>query len=160
MRLGDAPESGNFEDRTGQSGGGGGLGGGLIGMILPLVASRFGIVGVLVLGLGYCALTSLGGGAAIKIMDSSLICNPKLVRHFRTIAEREGIPHQMEILSAGGTDAGSVQRQHGGIPAFTLSIPTRYVHTVNEMVSVADLQACIDLLARFLEEAHTGDYSL
>ena len=61
MRLGDAPESGNFEDRTGR-GGGGGLGGGLIGMILPLVASRFGIVGVLVLGLGYCALSSLGGG--------------------------------------------------------------------------------------------------
>jgi len=105
-------------------------------------------------------VTTLGGGAAIKIMDSSLICNPKLVRHFRTIAEREGIPHQMEILSAGGTDAGSVQRQRGGIPAFTLSIPTRYVHTVNEMVSAADLQACIDLLARFLEEAHTGDYSL
>ena len=65
MRLGDAPESGNFEDRTGQSGGGGGLGGGLIGMILPLVASRFGIVGVLLLGLGYCALTSLGGGGGI-----------------------------------------------------------------------------------------------
>ena len=65
MRLGDAPESGNFEDRTGQSRGGGGLGGmggGLIGMILPLVASRFGIVGVLVLGLGYCALSSLGSG--------------------------------------------------------------------------------------------------
>ena len=62
MRLGDAPESGNFEDRTGQRGGGGGIGGGLIGMILPLVASRFGIVGVLVLGLGYCALSSLGGG--------------------------------------------------------------------------------------------------
>ncbi|MGI8932269.1 MAG: neutral zinc metallopeptidase, partial [Sphingomicrobium sp.] len=64
MRLGDAPESGNFEDRTGQRGGGG-LGGGLIGMILPLVASRFGIVGVLILGLGYCALTQLGGGGGI-----------------------------------------------------------------------------------------------
>ncbi|MEO5973510.1 MAG: neutral zinc metallopeptidase [Sphingomicrobium sp.] len=64
MRLGDAPESGNFEDRTGQRGGGG-LGGGLIGMILPLVASRFGIVGVLVLGLGYCALSSLGGGGIL-----------------------------------------------------------------------------------------------
>ncbi|WP_309601348.1 neutral zinc metallopeptidase [Sphingomonas sp.] len=61
MRLGDAPESGNFEDRTGQRGGGGGIGGGLIGMLLPFVMSRFGIVGVLVLGLGYCALTSLGG---------------------------------------------------------------------------------------------------
>ncbi|MCY7280476.1 MAG: neutral zinc metallopeptidase [Sphingomonas bacterium] len=63
MRLGDAPESGNFEDRTGQSGGGGGgIGGGLVGLLLPIVASRFGIIGVLVLGLGYCALTSLGSG--------------------------------------------------------------------------------------------------
>ena len=63
MRLGDAPESGNFEDRTGQrGGGGGGLGGGLIGLLLPIVASRFGIIGVLLLVLGYCALTSFGGG--------------------------------------------------------------------------------------------------
>ena len=59
MRLGDGPGSGNFEDRTGQSGGG--LGGGLIGLLLPLIASRFGIVGVLILGLGYCALSSMGG---------------------------------------------------------------------------------------------------
>ena len=65
MRFGDSPESENFEDRTGQSGGGGmNLGGGL-GMILPLVASRFGIVGVLVLVLGYCALTQLGGGGML-----------------------------------------------------------------------------------------------
>ena len=60
MRFGDGPESSNFEDRTG-SDGGLNLGGGL-GMILPLVASRFGIVGILVLVLGYCALTQLGGG--------------------------------------------------------------------------------------------------
>ena len=65
MRFGDSPESDNFEDRTGQSGGGGlNLGGGL-GMILPLVASRFGIVGVLILVLGYCALTQLGGGGIV-----------------------------------------------------------------------------------------------
>ncbi|MGB3633353.1 MAG: M42 family metallopeptidase, partial [Rubrobacteraceae bacterium] len=98
-------------------------------------------------------ITELGKGAAIKIMDSSFIAHPKLVEHFRTIAEREGIPHQMEILPAGGTDAGGVQRLHGGIPAITLSIPCRYVHTVNEMVNAADVQACITLLARYLEEA-------
>jgi putative aminopeptidase FrvX len=105
-------------------------------------------------------ITTLGGGAAIKIMDGSLICHPRLVDHFRAIAEREGIPHQMEILPFGGTDAGGVQRLRGGIPAITLSIPCRYVHTVNEMVSASDVQACIDLLARYLEEAHTGDYAL
>ena len=63
MRLGDAPESSNFEDRTGGGGGFGGLG--ILGFILPLIASRFGIVGILILGLGYCALTSLGGGGGI-----------------------------------------------------------------------------------------------
>lgn len=105
-------------------------------------------------------ISTLGGGAAIKLMDSSLICHPRLVDHFRAIAEREDIPHQMEILPFGGTDAGGIQRQHGGIPSITLSIPCRYVHTVNEMVSASDVQACITLLARYLEEAHTGDYSL
>jgi len=63
MRLGDEDPSGNFIDRTGRSGFGlGGGGGNMLGCLLPLVASRFGIVGVLVLVVGYCALTQLGGG--------------------------------------------------------------------------------------------------
>ena len=111
-------------------------------------------------GGGENEITALGKGAAIKIMDSSLISHPKLVGHFRSIAEREDIAHQMEILPFGGTDAGGVQRLHGGIPSITLSIPCRYVHTVNEMVNAEDVQACITLLARYLEEAHTGDYAL
>ena len=65
MRLGGEPESSNFEDRTGQSGGfglgGGGLGGGGLGCLLPLIASRFGIGGVIVLVIGYFLLSSLGG---------------------------------------------------------------------------------------------------
>jgi len=63
MRLGDEPESSNFEDRTGQSGGlGFGSGGGnALGCLLPLVASRFGIGGVIVLVIGYFILTSIGG---------------------------------------------------------------------------------------------------
>ena len=105
-------------------------------------------------------ITELGKGVAIKIMDGYSISNPKLVEHLRTIAERENIPYQMEILPAGGTDAGGVQRLHGGIPAVTLSIPCRYVHTPNEMVNESDVQACIDLLTRYLEEAHTGGYAL
>jgi predicted metalloprotease len=67
MRLGGEGPSGNFEDRTGQ-GGGFGLGGGggnMLGCLLPMVMSRFGIVGVLILLLGYCALTQLGGGGSL-----------------------------------------------------------------------------------------------
>ncbi len=103
------------------------------------------------------AVTTLGGGAAIKIMDGSLICDPRIVDAFRTIAEREGIAHQMEIMPAGGTDAGGIQRVRGGIPSFTLSIPTRYVHTVDEMSSMSDIEATYTLLARFLEQVQDFD---
>ncbi len=104
-------------------------------------------------------ITQLGDGAAIKIMDSSLICHPKIVEHFRTLAEKNKIKHQMEVLPFGGTDAGAIQRLHGGIPSFTLSIPTRYIHTVNETVHGGDVDACVELLARYIEDAHKGDYT-
>lgn len=103
-------------------------------------------------------VTTLGGGAAIKIMDSSHISHPKLVRHFRDIAERNKIQHQLEILPRGGTDAGGIQRSRGGVPSITLSVPVRYVHTVNEMASVADISAAIKLLADYLLDAHSGSY--
>jgi endoglucanase len=104
------------------------------------------------------SVTRLGEGAAIKISDSSLICHPKLVRHFRNVAEAKGIKYQLEMLPFGGTDAGGIQRARGGVTSITLSIPTRYAHTVNEMAHIEDIDACVDLLAAYLEEAHTGDY--
>jgi predicted metalloprotease len=64
MRFGDERESSNFEDVTGRSGAGfgGGLGGGnALGCLIPLIASRFGIGGVIVLVIGYFILSSLGG---------------------------------------------------------------------------------------------------
>src|SRR5438270_2242432 len=64
MRFGDERESSNFTDDTGRGGfglGGGGLGGGGLGCLIPLIASRFGIGGVVVLLVGYFLLSSLGG---------------------------------------------------------------------------------------------------
>jgi putative aminopeptidase FrvX len=106
------------------------------------------------------AVTKLGDGVAIKVYDGSFIPNYKLVDHLRDIAEKHEIRHQMEVLPAGGTDAGAMQRTRGGSAAITVSIPTRYIHTVNEMVNLHDLDAAATLLARYLEDAHNGDYSL
>ena len=103
-------------------------------------------------------VTKLGAGVAIKIMDSSSISSYPLVRHMREVARTAGITHQIEILPRGGTDAGAVQRARAGVPAITLSIPTRYVHTVNEMCARSDIQAAIDLLAEYLRHAHEGAY--
>ena len=105
-------------------------------------------------------ISTLGGGVAIKIMDSSFIASPKLVRKFQQIAKKKRIKHQMEILPRGGTDAGGVQRAGGAVAAITLSIPTRYVHSVVEMAHKKDIRAAIALLAAFLEVAHEGSYEL
>ena len=100
-------------------------------------------------------VSQLGHGPALKIMDSSALSDPKIVRQFREIAERHNIPYQLEIAAGVGTDAGGFQRTRGGVRAFTLSIPCRYVHTVNEMVSIRDVDNAVYLLTQYLEEAHT-----
>jgi putative aminopeptidase FrvX len=105
-------------------------------------------------------VTKLGAGVAIKIKDSLSISNPKLVRTMRQIAEQKNIKYQLEILPRGGTDAGAIQMTREGVAAITLSIPTRYLHSVVEAAHKDDIQAAIDLLAAFLEVAHEGDYTL
>ena len=48
---------------------------------------------------------------------------------------------------------GSAYSFGGGYPTMTLSVPTRYIHTVTETVHKTDLQSAIDLLAQWLGRA-------
>ena len=105
-------------------------------------------------------ITQLGKGAAIKIMDSSVVCNPKVVEFLRKLAEEEEIPHQAEILTRGGTDTAAIQRSGKGAAVGCISIPTRYVHSVIEMCHKSDVEAAIRLLRAFIERAHTRSFTL
>ena len=83
-------------------------------------------------------------------MDSASISDRGLYEAFVAVARKNRIPFQPEVLPRGGTDAGALQRARGGTRAITLSIPTRYIHTVTESVHRRDLQAAADLLAAWL----------
>jgi putative aminopeptidase FrvX len=92
--------------------------------------------------------TSLGGGAAIKLMDSSVICDYRMVAFMKATAKRHKIKWQPEILSGGGTDTASLQRMvAGGSITGAVSIPTRHIHQTIESCHKEDLAACINLLA-------------
>ena len=92
-------------------------------------------------------VTELGKGAAIKIMDASAICDPRMVDFLQTTAEKSSIKWQPEILTAGGTDTAGVQRMgKRGAIAGAISIPTRHLHQVIEMAHKEDVAASIDLL--------------
>ncbi len=98
----------------------------------------------------YDSVTQLGKGVGIKVMDSSAISDRGLVRQLVELAEKKKIPYQMEVLPLGGTDAGGIQRSRAGVPSVTLSVPTRYIHTVTEAVHKKDLEATVALLVAYL----------
>lgn len=96
-------------------------------------------------------ITALGKGVGIKVMDGSIICDRELVDTFVSLAKKHKIKHQLEVLPRGGTDAGAIQRSRAGVKTITLSVPTRYIHTVTETVHRGDVEATKALLRRYLE---------
>ncbi len=95
---------------------------------------------------------SLGKGPAIKVRDSGMLADPRVVDWMVKTAEQSGIPYQLEILERGSTDAAAIQLSRAGVPAGTLSIPCRYVHTPSEMVDLNDVENAVRLMLALLSQ--------
>ncbi len=96
----------------------------------------------------------LGGG---PILHRGANINPKVEKLLFRIAKEQGIPYQVEGSPAGtGTDANSIQMTRAGVATGLLSIPLRYMHTPNEVVSLSDLENAARLLAAFIEALDPG----
>ena len=97
-------------------------------------------------------VSALGDGACIKVMDSSTVCDYRMVAYMKEVAKKNKIKTQLEILPAGGTDTSGIQRMNpGGSIAGAVSIPTRHIHQVIEMVNKKDVKASIELLKACVE---------
>jgi endoglucanase len=99
-------------------------------------------------------VTTIGGGAAIKVYDGGTIVPRQVVEHLVAVGEERGIPTQLEVLPAGSTDTREVALSGEGAVAGCVSIPTRYVHQVVESLHPDDLDAAVDLVVAFCETAH------
>jgi endoglucanase len=106
-------------------------------------------------------ITKLGEGTAIKVMDSSVVCDQRMVRFMKQRAEKAKIKYQVEVLPAGGTDTGAIQRSgtRGSI-AGAISIPTRHLHQVIEMAHKEDIRRSIDLLKECILNITDFDWEL
>ncbi len=88
----------------------------------------------------------IGNGAAIKIMDKSVITH-KAYRDFMTnCAIDADISYQFEILNFGGTDAGAMQTVKSGAITGAISLPVRYIHTTCERADKNDIKSCVKLV--------------
>ena len=98
-----------------------------------------------VVGAGTNLCVKLGGGAAIKVKDSSVMCDYKLVSDLVELAKKNDVQYQMEVLTYGGTDTCSMQTVAGGSRAGCISVPVRFCHSQNEIIDMGDVEACVKL---------------
>ena len=105
-------------------------------------------------------ITCLGDGACIKIMDSGVISNPKLVKELKQIATKKKIKYQIEILPRGGTDAMAMRQVSGHAAVAGISLALRYVHSTVETANKKDMEACVNLLSAYLSSTKGIGYEL
>ena len=94
----------------------------------------------------------LGKGAAIKIMDRSVICSAPFVEQLKALAKEGEIPFQMDIITCGGTDGGPIRTTRSGVVTGGISIPCRYTHSALEQCDLNDLEACVRLIRAVCEK--------
>ncbi len=97
--------------------------------------------------------TRLGKGPAITVADRSIVVRPRMVEFLEGVARAEGIPFQYKLPVYGGTDAGAIHLERGGILAGVVSVPCRYIHSPVSLLSLADLEATVRLVVGFLNRA-------
>jgi endoglucanase len=96
---------------------------------------------------GHEKVTQLGKGAAIKVLDGTVISDYRMVNYLKKTATQNNIPWQVELLPAGGTDTAGIQRYgKKGAIAGAISIPLRNMHQTIEMAHKSDIKHCIELL--------------
>ncbi len=92
----------------------------------------------------------LGKGPAILARDPRMVSDPRLVNLIVQRAEAARIPYQIEVSENSTTDASPIQLTRAGVPAATISVPCRYVHTPSEMVDREDVESTVRLLLEIL----------
>ncbi len=95
--------------------------------------------------------TEQGKGFGLHVRDSSFIADKRLVAEIEALAVKKKIPYQRTMLAAGGQDGAAAQQAAAGARAVGITVGTRYIHTVTEMVAEADLKAARDILVAYLK---------
>ena len=96
----------------------------------------------------------VGGG---PVLGRGSTINPKIFELLVEVADAEGISYSLNV--SGGdthTDLDAIHVSRAGVPGGLVSIPTRYIHTPTELVSLDDVDAAARLVAAFAHRLEPG----
>lgn len=94
----------------------------------------------------------LDRGPAVSFMDRHTVYNRDLYNMSFKIAEEKGVNIQPKSAVAGGNNAGAVHSSADGCPTIAISIPCRYLHTGNCVISANDLSETSKLVRAMAEK--------
>ena len=81
----------------------------------------------------------------------SPILNKEMSNKFIDLAKEKEIPYQLEPISgATGTNADHITVTKSGVKTSVISIPQRYMHTPNEIVSLVDIENTAKLISEYI----------
>ncbi|MGD8497042.1 MAG: M20/M25/M40 family metallo-hydrolase [Gemmatimonadales bacterium] len=79
--------------------------------------------------------------------------NRHVVAGLQASAQAAGIAVQLQATPAmTGTDVDAVRMSRSGVPVGLVSVPNRYMHSPNQIVSIDDVDAAAELIAAWLKE--------
>ena len=81
----------------------------------------------------------------------SPILNKEMSNMFIELAKEKNIPYQFEPISGTtGTNADHITVTKSGVKTSVISIPQRYMHTPNEIVSLVDIENTAKLISEYI----------
>ncbi|MAR65728.1 MAG: aminopeptidase [Crocinitomicaceae bacterium] len=120
-------------------------GGGSVGYLAKYIYENFGVQQALISDITWKTDgVEHGKGVAISLRDSG-IPRRSYVNRIIDIAKESGIPFQLEVEATGGSDGNALQKSPYPFDWCFIGAPEDHVHSPDEKVHKADIQAMIDM---------------
>ncbi|WP_226680300.1 M42 family metallopeptidase [Sutcliffiella horikoshii] len=98
------------------------------------------------------ALSKMGKGPQIILYDASMVSHKGLRDFVTGVADEMEIPYQFDSVAGGGTDSGAIHLTAQGVPALSITIATRYIHSHAAMLHRDDYENAVKLIAEVIKK--------
>ncbi len=95
--------------------------------------------------------SKIGDGPQIILYDASMVSHKGLRDFVVEKAEVNNIPYQYSTMAGGGTDSGSIHLTANGVPALSITVATRYIHTHAAILHRDDFDHTVQLIVEVIK---------
>ncbi|KEZ51937.1 M42 family metallopeptidase [Metabacillus indicus] len=97
------------------------------------------------------ASSKMGEGPQIILYDASMVSHKGLRDFVTGVADEMNIPYQFDAIAGGGTDSGAIHMTANGVPAVSITIATRYIHSHAAMLHRDDYENAVKLITEVIK---------